>query len=92
MPRITAIHDERGRPRSCDSGRRNAGTPFEIASTPVSATAPDEKPFNNKKMPSVPPVCAHAFRRERAGLNGTVSTPPNQPKYVLREPEARRAT
>ena len=26
----------------CDSGLRNAGTPFEIASTPVSATAPDE--------------------------------------------------
>ena len=32
-----------------DSGRRNAGTPFEIASTPVSATAPDEKPFSRRK-------------------------------------------
>ena len=38
-----------------DSGRRNAGTPLEIASTPVSATAPDEKPFSRMKMPSVPP-------------------------------------
>ena len=32
-----------------DSGRRNAGTPLEIASTPVSATAPDENPFNRMK-------------------------------------------
>ena len=38
-----------------DSGRRNAGTPFEMASTPVSATAPEEKPFNRMKMVSVPP-------------------------------------
>ena len=30
------------------AGRRNAGTPFEIASTPVSATAPDEKPFSSR--------------------------------------------
>ena len=36
-----------------DSGRRNAGTPFEIASTPVSATAPDEKPLRIRKSPSV---------------------------------------
>ena len=33
-----------------DSGRRKAGTPFEIASTPVSATAPDEKPFSRMKI------------------------------------------
>ncbi len=39
-----------------DSGRRNAGTPFEIASTPVSATAPDEKPLSRMNMPSVPPM------------------------------------
>ena len=38
------------------SGRRNAGTPFEIASTPVSATAPDEKPFSSRKSVSVPPT------------------------------------
>ena len=43
-------------PRSSPPGRRNAGTPFEIASTPVSATAPDEKPFSSRKMPSVPPI------------------------------------
>jgi len=34
-----------------DSGRRKAGTPLEIASTPVSATAPDEKPRNRMKRP-----------------------------------------
>ena len=41
-----------------DSGRRNAGTPFEIASTPVRATAPDENPFRTRKRLSVPPVRA----------------------------------
>ena len=38
-----------------DSGRRKAGTPFEIASTPVSATAPEEKPFRMMKMVRLPP-------------------------------------
>ncbi len=33
-----------------DSGRRNAGTPLEIASTPVSATAPDEKPLQDQEQ------------------------------------------
>ena len=41
-----------------DSGRRNAGTPFEIASTPVSATAPELKPLRIRKRPSVPPADA----------------------------------
>ena len=48
-----------------DSGRRNAGTPLEIASTPVSATAPDEKPFSRRKMPSVPPKMFVALLLER---------------------------
>ena len=42
-----------------DSGRRNAGTPFEIASTPVSATAPDEKPLRIRKRPSEPAAERH---------------------------------
>ena len=40
---------ERRRPRSSTPGWRNAGTPLEIASTPVSATAPDEKPCRSRK-------------------------------------------
>ena len=35
-----------------DSGLRNAGTPLEIASTPVSATAPDENPRSSMKSAS----------------------------------------
>ena len=38
--------------RAC--GRRNAVTPFEIDSTPVSATAPDEKALSRTKTPSDP--------------------------------------
>ena len=57
MPRMTPIHTSVAA-AFFDSGRRNAGTPFEIASTPVSATAPDEKPFRMRKSPSVPPLYA----------------------------------
>ena len=42
-----------------DSGRLKAGTPFEIASTPVSAVAPCEKAFSNAN--SVMPVTASSF-------------------------------
>ena len=48
-----------------DSGRLNAGTPLLIASTPVSATAPDENPFRIRNNPRVPPnsrVPANACR------------------------------
>ena len=55
VPRMTPIHTSVVA-AFFDSGRRNAGTPFEIASTPVSATAPDEKPLSRMKIPSVPPV------------------------------------
>src|SRR5258708_9954870 len=41
VPRIVAIHVNVVA-AFFDSGRRNAGTPLEIASTPLSATAPDE--------------------------------------------------
>src|SRR5450432_3970694 len=42
-PRIVAIHVS-VIAAFLDSFRWNAGTPLEIASTPVSATAPDENP------------------------------------------------
>ena len=45
--------------RAC--GRRNAGTPFEMASTPVSAVAPDEKALRIANTP----MAAH--RRGRVG-------------------------
>ena len=41
MPRIVAIAIS-VLAALCDSGLRNAGTPFEMASTPESATAPEE--------------------------------------------------
>ena len=69
-----------------DSGRRNAGTPLEIASTPVSATAPELKPLRIRKRPSVPPnsrvppASSNAF-----GSNGTW---PRCPKKALVEPVA----
>src|SRR5438876_8087659 len=37
-----------------DWGRRNAVTPFEIASTPVSAADPDAKARRTRKTPTVP--------------------------------------
>ena len=52
VPRIRPIHSNVFA-AFFDSGRRNAGTPFEIASTPVSATAPDEKPLSRMNKPSV---------------------------------------
>ncbi len=52
-----------------DSGRRKAGTPFEIASTPVRATAPELKPLRIRKRPSVPP--ATRLPSNSFGLNGT---------------------
>ena len=68
VPRMTRHPHERDR-RVPRLGRRNAGTPFEIASTPVSATAPDEKPRQQQeecracrrssaRRPSAPRACA----------------------------------
>ena len=51
-----------------DSGRRKAGTPLEMASTPVRATAPDENPFKRMKSPSDPPVATVAT--DLCGSNG----------------------
>ena len=43
-------------------GRRNAGTPLEIASTPVSAVAPEENAFSTAKSPiAVATVAAFAI-------------------------------
>ena len=44
------------------SGARNAGTPFEIASTPESATAPDEKARSSAN--NVTPVSSEPFVRD----------------------------
>ena len=52
----------------CACGRLNAGTPFEIASTPVSAVAPDENAFSSTKNPTAPAVVA-------ASWIGSTSTP-----------------
>src|SRR5690349_17700265 len=41
-----------------DSGGRNAGTPFETASTPVMAVQPFEKAVSRRKRLSVAPVDA----------------------------------
>ncbi len=55
VPRIVAIA-VRVVAAFFDSGRLKAGTPFEIASTPDRATAPDEKPRRRMNRLSVPPV------------------------------------
>ena len=48
-PRIVATHIK-VMAALRDSGLRNAGIPLEIASTPLSATAPDEKARINRKI------------------------------------------
>ena len=58
-------------------GRRNAGTPFEIASTPVSAVAPEENALRTAKTPiAVGVVAAFAIgstgRRGRAAADALV--------------------
>ena len=50
-PRITAI-DISVRAALLDSGGLNAGTPVAIASTPVSATAPDAKARSRMRIPT----------------------------------------
>ena len=67
------------------SGRRKAGTPFESASTPVRATAPEEKPFRSRNSERCPAVCWR-FDTACSASKGTGFTPPNQPKYHLVRP------
>ena len=52
-----------------DSGGWKAGTPLEMASTPVRAMAPDEKPLSSRNSPSVPP--AWRAPAKAWGSNGT---------------------
>ena len=52
----------------CACGRLNAGTPLEIASTPVSAVAPDENALRSTNSPTAPAVVA-------ASWIGSTSTP-----------------
>ena len=68
VPRMIAIHIKVVAAFFAD-GLRNAGTPSAMASTPVSATAPDEKPFRMRNRPSAPP--ASAVPSKASGSNGT---------------------
>ncbi len=52
----------------CDSGFLNAGTPFEMASMPVRATAPDENA--RRKAIAVMPVSSSAVVGELVQLLG----------------------
>src|SRR6478672_4891125 len=81
VPRIVAIHTSVVA-AFFDSLRRNAGTPLEIASTPVSATAPDENPRSRMYRLSVPPA-ATTPGAASAGLYGIGLMPPNHPNHVL---------
>ncbi len=56
-----------------DSGLRNAGIPFEIASTPESATAPDEKPRRMRNSESDPPVWRMCSARSASNGTGLMS-------------------
>ena len=49
------------------SGRRNAGTPLEIASTPVSAVQPDAKACSTSSSPTVA-VCGGSGAVSPAGI------------------------
>ena len=73
MPRINDIHTSVFA-AFFDSGRRKAGTPFEIASTPVSATAPEEKPLRIRKMPRVPPNRSVPSNASRSKGTGAMSS------------------
>ena len=59
MPRITATQ-VRVMAALRDSGFRNAWMPFEIASTPLSATAPDENRASSKNDGSAGEHCMSA--------------------------------
>ena len=56
-------------------GRRNAGTPFEMASTPVSAVAPDENALRTVKIPTA----ATPVARSASGWMSGGSTETGQP-------------
>jgi hypothetical protein len=73
VPRSTPIHTSVAA-AFFDSGRRKAGTPLEIASTPVSATAPDENPFSSRKIPREPPLWR--VPSNALGSNGTGAMSP----------------
>ena len=63
-------------------GRRKAGTPFEIASTPVSAVAPDENAFRIVKIPTA----ATPVARSASGWISGGSTDTGQPCEHSRSP------
>jgi hypothetical protein len=59
-----------------DAGSRKAGTPSEIASTPVSATAPEEKPLRSTNRLRLPPAWANCTAW--SGSKGTGSMWPKR--------------
>ncbi len=55
-------------------GSRNAGTPFEMASTPVSAVHPEANARSTRKTPTAPPV-SETLRRPRWALSAVIPPP-----------------
>ena len=52
-----------------DCGRRNAVTPFEIASTPVSALEPDANARRTRKRPTAPAPAASGWTLTACGVS-----------------------
>ena len=67
-----------------DSGLRNAGTPSAIASTPVSATAPDENA--RSMMSAVVPVSSAPFWVIWSSASWFTGKGPRSPKYERANP------
>ena len=57
----------------CACGRRNAGTPFEIASTPVSAVAPEEKRLEQREQTDGPGDGRRVVQRLHLEVHGGAS-------------------
>ncbi len=56
------------------SGLRKAGTPLEMASMPVSATAPEEKARSTSRIPTAPSVVPPlVISASRSGFGGRAS-------------------
>ena len=83
LPRIVAIHMS-VRAAFRGSGERNAGTPFEMASTPESATAPEENARSRAK--SVMPVSNEPFFVTWSSASWLTGRAPRLPKYERKSP------
>ena len=64
-----------------DCGRRNAGTPFEMASTPVSAVAPEENARSSVNSATVATaVASSGSARSRAARLRAPADAANEPR------------